>query len=694
MVIFHTDHWGAIAHFIVLAVNYHYDDDKLLIYTENDKCKKQVAERWVETGIFNKIIFSNEIQHPGDRLHDKLLIEKAILEKIDFVLHENNIDINLVQKIYSSTDIDGIFRYYLAKKKKHYTLVMLSEKDIYENYKSKELYDIGDVTSEYMDLLNENHIYDGTSEFCDSIIAFPSTPLENNKIKKKIVKFDLGKEIEKISEVMGEKILNSFGTSISEIEQYKRILLSNSGGYLWRSISAAGYDAKDILEHTLIYQELIDFYSLSTSDNIVIKAHPNNGVNWHKYFFGITEINRDMPIELIKLSRECYLSEVIALQTSAVDKIQNRVKKVILATVDFALYYHLICKLYILCKIYFDLQIQKPLHEWGFSEKFFDAFIKYVFENIGTNWSLAKSKLFQEGCFKIYKDLSVMDTFDAYRFIRAMDNDSALAVINVSPVIPLYRLKNIPNVYTLVFRVQKDPIKSEVLLPLEDEYIIIFTKSFELKEKLKRETIDKTLQVTGVQMHAEALSEFAKERYFQELYRKNELYAIEKYMDILTDFIKRGSVYSLKNIIDFEAYLASLRLIKDAVILISVKDNAGKNFTHTAVKYWKALGLKTDIDILGWNSYLAIIDADNVTYEAAGQREEPSEYSTKFCGMELKMYSRSYNKGNLASILIEGKECAVNGRGINIVVYDKLNRQICDSVAFDTFLPIVKCSRK
>lgn len=81
-------------------------------------------------------------------------------------------------------------------------------------------------------------------------------------------------------------------------------------------------------------------------------------------------------------------------------------------------------------------------------------------------------------------------------------------------------------------------------------------------------------------------------------------------------------------------------------------------------------------------------------YEAAGQREEPSEYSTKLCGMELKMYSRSYNKGNLASILFDGKECAVNGRGINIVVYDKSNRRICDSVAFDTFLPVIKCSRK
>lgn len=127
--------------------------------------------------LFNKVIFSNKIQHPGDKLHDKKLIHETILNTIDDVLNENGINIQNATKIYSTTDIDGVFRYYLASKEKHYDIIMLSVRDIYEEYKNRELYEIGDVTKEYMQLLYENHIYDGESIYCDNIFAFPGNPI-------------------------------------------------------------------------------------------------------------------------------------------------------------------------------------------------------------------------------------------------------------------------------------------------------------------------------------------------------------------------------------------------------------------------------------------------------------------------------------------------------------------------------------
>ena len=38
----------------------------------------------------------------------------------------------------------------------------------------------------------------------------------------------------------------------------------------------------------------------------------------------------------------------------------------------------------------------------------------------------------------------------------------------------------------------------------------------------------------------------------------------------------------------------------------------------------------------------------------------------------------------MCSILINGKEYAVNSRGLNIVVYDNINKCVVDSICFDT----------
>ncbi|HEX2899140.1 MAG TPA: hypothetical protein VHS96_05395, partial [Bacteroidia bacterium] len=39
--------------------------------------------------------------------------------------------------------------------------------------------------------------------------------------------------------------------------------------------------------------------------------------------------------------------------------------------------------------------------------------------------------------------------------------------------------------------------------------------------------------------------------------------------------------------------------------------------------------------------------------------------------------------GNFASILVDGRECSLNSRGINVVVLDK-NRQVVWITSFDT----------
>ena len=56
-------------------------------------------------------------------------------------------------------------------------------------------------------------------------------------------------------------------------------------------------------------------------------------------------------------------------------------------------------------------------------------------------------------------------------------------------------------------------------------------------------------------------------------------------------------------------------------------------------------------------------------------------------GTPFIIQSAGLAAGNYASIIVNGTEYAVNARGINIVVYDNLAKEVIDSVAFDTCVP-------
>lgn len=49
--------------------------------------------------------------------------------------------------------------------------------------------------------------------------------------------------------------------------------------------------------------------------------------------------------------------------------------------------------------------------------------------------------------------------------------------------------------------------------------------------------------------------------------------------------------------------------------------------------------------------------------------------------------SAGYNAGPSSSIIIDGTEYSKNGRGMNFVIYDKVQMKVIDQVRFDTSIP-------
>jgi len=126
------------------------------------------------------------------------------------------------------------------------------------------------------------------------------------------------------------------------------------------------------------------------------------------------------------------------------------------------------------------------------------------------------------------------------------------------------------------------------------------------------------------------------------------------------------------------------RLVNENYIsFISVKDEASLAFNDSMVDAMKNIGLTEELMGKYRYSYGAVIDSGQIVYEHLDNKL--IDVSGEFLEGNYSLKSAGLNCGNLSSIRINGQEYSLNMRGINIVVYDKMTKQVIDSVNFDTW---------
>lgn len=149
----------------------------------------------------------------------------------------------------------------------------------------------------------------------------------------------------------------------------------------------------------------------------------------------------------------------------------------------------------------------------------------------------------------------------------------------------------------------------------------------------------------------------------------------------------------LKDISDFYTYLKTLNNT-DYTVFIAVNDEGTASLNKKLVELLNKLGTKTDLSeraednvfdrIYYRNSYYAVLSKGESLDEKVSK--EKLAVSGKLSdGTEYEIESAGTNAGEPnASIKIEGEEYAVNGRGMNFVVYDEKSHEVVDRVCFDT----------
>ncbi len=175
----------------------------------------------------------------------------------------------------------------------------------------------------------------------------------------------------------------------------------------------------------------------------------------------------------------------------------------------------------------------------------------------------------------------------------------------------------------------------------------------------------------------------------------NKLRLLEKKLrqkDIKLNALMNGVMYCKEN--NFRNYLQMIDINKkELLVLIAVKDTPGFQFSNEMYDDMKKIGANISLVGKHWKSYVCVIDSGKLVYEAISQKEERVAYTGKIDGKEYKIVSRSFRKGNIAAIQIEGVDYSENKRGVNIVLVDKNINDVVDIVAFDTHEVHVPCYR-
>lgn len=129
---------------------------------------------------------------------------------------------------------------------------------------------------------------------------------------------------------------------------------------------------------------------------------------------------------------------------------------------------------------------------------------------------------------------------------------------------------------------------------------------------------------------------------------------------------------------DINEYFTKTNL-KDAIVVISLKDNIGKNIKNFTTK--NKLGINIDAGFR--ESYIAVIDKKRkFLWEKSSKKMQNISYQVgeKF----IDVVSAGFEEGNVSSIKISDDEFSLNHRGLNIAIFHYKSLVLLDYFYVDT----------
>jgi len=135
---------------------------------------------------------------------------------------------------------------------------------------------------------------------------------------------------------------------------------------------------------------------------------------------------------------------------------------------------------------------------------------------------------------------------------------------------------------------------------------------------------------------------------------------------------------------DLYQYVKEIQKLDDVTLFFSASDDISLGLSDEKISgALNALGLRTNFSCLEYsNAYAAIVEGGAATYESYSNRKIIHSANLKN-GTNYCLVSSGFVCGPESKIEISGVNYSMNGRGLNIVVWDNVSGLILDSVVFD-----------
>ena len=150
----------------------------------------------------------------------------------------------------------------------------------------------------------------------------------------------------------------------------------------------------------------------------------------------------------------------------------------------------------------------------------------------------------------------------------------------------------------------------------------------------------------------------------------------------------------LQSIKDLDKYLKLLAKNKNYSIFFAVKDIQGYCLTAKNILNMQNLGFEHMNLLLehDYHTFVGVLYNGKVIHQYIGENEQ-YRYTDVLEDNHIILESGTLDFGDIASININGREYAINSRGLNIVVMNNKLQRVIDSVAFDTHSVDIPCIR-
>lgn len=180
-------------------------------------------------------------------------------------------------------------------------------------------------------------------------------------------------------------------------------------------------------------------------------------------------------------------------------------------------------------------------------------------------------------------------------------------------------------------------------------------------------------------------------KYMMENFPVENITDDEKYSFLKNDLaiyrsLKNGfALTQIAHIKDFLSHCMKEDISNRYNILISVRDEAANTFDENLRKHFADLGFATLADLQYRDSYIAVVENGKIIFEQKDHGKTPIKTNGTFAdGTKYFVESGGMESGNISHIQLNGKEYSPSSRGLNFVIYDKVDKSFAFNIPFDT----------